>query len=159
MQNPLRTDFQRHYEDIVAEYNREKDRVTIEKSFEAFLRFAQELTDEDRRAIREGLDEESLAIFDLLKKSELSPAEIKKIKSVAVELLKTLKAENSRSITGGTRKPAGIPSVSRSGIFFGPRRPVCPSTNTTKMRCRPEPRKSTATCTAFTQRFPRRFMR
>ena len=31
----LRTDFQRHYEDIVAEYNREKDRVIIEKSFDA----------------------------------------------------------------------------------------------------------------------------
>ena len=28
--NPLRTDFQQHYEQIVAEYNREKDRVTIE---------------------------------------------------------------------------------------------------------------------------------
>ena len=30
LQNPLRTDFQSHYEGIVAEYNREKDRVTIE---------------------------------------------------------------------------------------------------------------------------------
>ena len=28
--NPLRTDFQRHYETIVDDYNREKDRVTIE---------------------------------------------------------------------------------------------------------------------------------
>ena len=93
MQNPLRTDFQRHYEDIVAEYNREKDRVTIEKSFEAFLRFAGDLDEEDHRAIREGLDEESLAIFDLLRKPELTPAEIAKIKSVAVELLTTLKAE------------------------------------------------------------------
>ena len=36
-QNPLRTDFQRHYEQIVAEYNREKDRVTIEKTFEALV--------------------------------------------------------------------------------------------------------------------------
>ncbi len=96
LQNPLRTDFQRHYEDVVAEYNREKDRVMIEKSFEAFLKLVQELDDEERRAVREGLDEESLAIFDLLKKSELTPAEIKKIKSVAVELLKTLKAEKLR---------------------------------------------------------------
>jgi type I restriction enzyme R subunit len=96
LQNPLRTDFQRHYEDIVALYNREKDRVTIEKSFEAFLKLVQELDDEQRRAVREGLDEESLAIFDLLKKSELTPAEIKRIKSVAVELLKALKAEKLR---------------------------------------------------------------
>ena len=50
LQNPLRTDFQCHYEDIVAEYNREKDRVTIEKSFEAFLKLVQELDDEQSRA-------------------------------------------------------------------------------------------------------------
>src|SRR5699024_1814762 len=28
--NPLRTDFQKHYEEIVTEYNQEKDRVIIE---------------------------------------------------------------------------------------------------------------------------------
>lgn len=92
-QNPLRTDFQSHYEQIVAEYNREKDRVTIEKTFEALFRLDQELDDEERRAIREGLDEESLAIFDLLKKPDLSPSEINKIKAVAVDLLGKLKAE------------------------------------------------------------------
>ncbi|OCC15643.1 Type I restriction-modification system, restriction subunit R [Dissulfuribacter thermophilus] len=92
-QNPLRTDFQRHYEEIVAEYNREKDRLTIEKTFEALIKFVQELDKEEIRAIREGLDEESLAIFDLLKKPELSSAEIKRVKKVAVELLQTLKSE------------------------------------------------------------------
>jgi type I restriction enzyme R subunit len=96
LQNPLRTDFQRHYEDIVAQYNREKDRVTIEATFEALLKLVEELDDEQRRAVREGLDEESLAIFDLLNKPALTPAEIKKIKSVAVELLKTLKTEKLR---------------------------------------------------------------
>ena len=92
-QNPLRTDFQQHYEEIVAEYNREKDRVTIEQTFEALLKFVQELDEEESRAVREGLDEEILAIFDLLKKPDLTAAEIKRIKEVAVELLKTLKAE------------------------------------------------------------------
>jgi type I restriction enzyme R subunit len=53
----------------------------------------QDLDEEGSRAIREGLDEESLAIFDLLKKPDLSAADIKRIKEVAVELLKTLKAE------------------------------------------------------------------
>lgn len=94
--NPLRTDFQQHYEDIVAEYNREKDRVTIEKTFEDLLRLAQELDEEESRAVREGLDEESLALFDLLKKPDLNPSDIKRIKKVAVELLKTLKAERLR---------------------------------------------------------------
>ncbi|TAJ44086.1 type I restriction endonuclease subunit R [Methanofollis fontis] len=95
-QNPLRTDFQRHYEDIVVEYNREKDRATIEKTFEALLRFINEMEEEESRAVREGLDEESLAVFDLLKKPDLSSTEIQHIKEVAVELLKTLKRERLR---------------------------------------------------------------
>jgi type I restriction enzyme R subunit len=93
LQNPLRTDFQQHYEQIVSEYNRDKDRVTIEKTFEALFTLVQELDDEEHRAVREGLDEESLAIFDLLKKPELKAAEIKRIKAVAVQLLERLKAE------------------------------------------------------------------
>ncbi len=92
-QNPLRTDFQQHYEGIVAEYNREKDRVTVEKTFEALLKLVQGLDEEDSRAVREGLDEESLAIFDLLKKPELTPVETRRVKAVAVDLLGTLKAE------------------------------------------------------------------
>jgi len=95
-QNPLRTDFQQHYEQIVAEYNREKDRVTIEQTFEELFRFEQSLDDEERRSLREGLDEESLAIFDLLRKPGLNSADIKKIKAVAVELLTRLKAEKLR---------------------------------------------------------------
>jgi len=94
--NPLRTDFQRHYEEIVAEYNQEKDRVNIERTFEALLKFVRELGDEDSRAVREGLDEESLALFDLLKKTDLKAGEIRRIKAVAVGLLQTLKAEKLR---------------------------------------------------------------
>ncbi|MDF1591565.1 MAG: type I restriction endonuclease subunit R [Desulfobacterales bacterium] len=95
-QNPLRTDFQRHYEEIVAEYNREKDRVTIEKTFEELFRFSNGLDEEERRAMREGLDEESLAIFDLLKKPDLTSSDIRRIKAVAVGLLERLKAEKLR---------------------------------------------------------------
>ena len=94
--NPLRTDFQQHYEAIVAEYNREKDRVTIERTFEALLEFVQELEHEESRALREGLDEESLAIFDLLNKPDLGRTDIERIKRVAKDLLRTLKAEKLR---------------------------------------------------------------
>ncbi|MEW8394303.1 MAG: type I restriction endonuclease subunit R [Candidatus Thiodiazotropha sp.] len=95
-QNPLRTNFQQHYEQIVAEYNREKDRVTIEQTFEELFRFEQSLDDEERRSLREGLDEESLAIFDLLRKPGLDSGDIRKIKAVAVELLDRLKKEKLR---------------------------------------------------------------
>ena len=89
----MRTDFQERYERIVAEYNREKDRVTIERTFEELLKFVQGLDKEESRAVQEGLDEESLAIFDLLRKADLSGPDIKRIKAVAVDLLHTLKAE------------------------------------------------------------------
>ncbi len=95
-QNPLRTDFQQHYEKLVSEYNSEKDRVTIEQTFEALLQLEKSLSEEEHRAIREGLDEETLAIFDLLKKPSLDANEIKRIKKVAVELLKRLKREKLR---------------------------------------------------------------
>jgi type I restriction enzyme R subunit len=94
--NPLRTDFQQHYEAIVAEYNREKDRMTIEQTFEELLKFVQQLEKEEGRALREGLDEESLAVFDLLKKPDLGRPEIERIKQVAKDLLQTLKAEKLR---------------------------------------------------------------
>ncbi len=92
-QNPLRTDFQQHYEQLVAEYNLQKDQATIERTFDTLLELIQDLDEEEGRAAREGLDEESLAIFDLLKKQQLSPAEIKQIKTVSVSLLEQLKTK------------------------------------------------------------------
>jgi len=89
--NPLRTDFQEYYEKIIDEYNKEKNRQNIEATFEALLKFVQELDEEESRAVREGLDEETLAIYDLLVKPDLKPQEIKKIKNVAKKLLETLK--------------------------------------------------------------------
>jgi len=91
--NPLRTDFQQHYEKLVREYNNEKDRLTIEQTFEALLKFIEEMDDEEDRATREGLDEESLAIYDLLRKPTLSKSETEKVKAVAKDLLAKLKAE------------------------------------------------------------------
>jgi len=95
-QNPLRAEYQQRYEEIIAAYNREKDRATIEATFEALLKFVQDLGEEETRAVREGLDEESLAIFDLLNKPDLSTTDIKRIKKVAVDLLATLKNQLTR---------------------------------------------------------------
>ncbi|MEQ8209405.1 MAG: type I restriction endonuclease subunit R [Lacipirellulaceae bacterium] len=110
-QNPLRTDLQLHYEEVVAEYNSDKDQVTIERTFEALLQLVQELDEEAQRAVSEGLDEESLAIFDLLKKDDLTAVDIKRIKQVAVELLETLKAEKLR-VDQWTEKEATRDAVS-----------------------------------------------
>ena len=90
-ENPLRTNFQQRYEEIVAVYNSEKDRVTIETTFEALMRLVADLDVESTRAMREGLDEETLALFDLLKKPDLEKKDIERIKKVAIELLAILK--------------------------------------------------------------------
>ena len=68
----------------------------FEKTFETLLRFMDEMGDEESRAVREGLDEESLAMFDLLRKPDLTSDDVKRIKGVAVDLLETLKAEKLR---------------------------------------------------------------
>jgi type I restriction enzyme R subunit len=94
-QNPMRTNFQQRYEEIVAAYNSEKDRVTIEATFEALLRLVAELDQEEERAMREGLNEETLTLFDLLKKPDLEKKEIDRIKKVAVELLGLLERKKA----------------------------------------------------------------
>ena len=104
--NPLRTNFQEHYEKIIEEYNKEKDRLAIEAIFEELLKFVQDLEQEENRAIREELDEEILAIYDLLTKPDLSAKEIKDIKKVAKNLLERLKIKLSKLYKWQDREPA-----------------------------------------------------
>lgn len=92
-ENPLRTNFQQRYEKIVADYNSEKDRVTIEATFEALMRLVGALDEESTRAMREGLDEKALALFDLLKKPNLEKRDIDRIKKVAVDLFAILEGK------------------------------------------------------------------
>jgi type I restriction enzyme, R subunit len=92
-QNPKRLDLQKRYEEIVTDYNAEKDRATIEATFDALMYFASTLDNESQRAVREGLDEETLALFDLLVKPELTTAERERIKGVARGLLARLEVE------------------------------------------------------------------
>ena len=96
MQNPTRTDFQKHFEEIVGDYNTEKDRVTIEATFEALIRLVDELSEEEHRAVKEGLSEESLALFDLLVRPDLTKPEIERIKKISENLYKTLLTELQR---------------------------------------------------------------
>ena len=52
------------------------------------------LSEEERRYVREGFEnDEQLSMYDLLMKDDLTKAEIKKIKEVAVELLEKIKTQ------------------------------------------------------------------
>lgn len=78
---------------LVDEYN--AGSKNIEEFFQELLRLAQELTQEDQRAIAENLSEEELAVFDILTKPDpkLTKKQEAEVKRVARELVATLKRE------------------------------------------------------------------
>jgi type I restriction enzyme R subunit len=91
--NPLRVDFYHRYQEIIDEYNRGKDSVTIEETFKRLIDFVNSLSEEETETKREGLTEEQKAIFDIIRKPDLSETEKKKIKKIAIELLDELKKD------------------------------------------------------------------
>ena len=93
-ENPIRLEFYEKYKLIIEEYNAGKDIHAVQKAFDDVNDFVENvLTPEMERAVREGLDEETLAIYDVLKKPELSKKEEDAVKSVAKKVLATLKEE------------------------------------------------------------------
>jgi type I restriction enzyme, R subunit len=92
-QNPRRMDYYRKYQEIIADYNREKDRATIEATFAQLVDLARNLDAEQRRAVDEGLSEEELALFDLVLKPDMTKADRERVKQVSKALLAALQAK------------------------------------------------------------------
>ena len=91
-QNPSRINFYEKYQEIIHDYNEEQNRVTIEKTFEELMKLSDELTEEERRYVREGFEnDEQLSLFDVLMKDNLTKEDIRKLKKVSVELLEKIK--------------------------------------------------------------------
>jgi type I restriction enzyme R subunit len=69
--------------------------LNVEEFFQRLLELAQQLNEEEKRGISEGLSEEELALFDILTKPEmkLTEKDRKLVKKTARELLETLKRE------------------------------------------------------------------
>ncbi len=91
--NASRMDLAEKFQALIDEYNAGSQNV--EAFFEELKTFAQALSEEDQRAIAEGLTEEELALFDILTKPEpvLTKTEEAQVKKVCRELLATLKRE------------------------------------------------------------------
>ena len=93
-QNATRVDFYEKYQKIIEAYNRAKDYEATQKVFDELIVFASELSEEEKRYVKEGFEnEESLALYDLLYKDALTKKEQDEVKRVAKDLLATLKAE------------------------------------------------------------------
>jgi type I restriction enzyme R subunit len=91
--NPARVDLVERFEKLVADYN--AGSMNTESFFRELMAFRNALTEEEARALSEGLTEEQLAIFDLLMRPapELSEEEKVQVRKVAEELLMILKRE------------------------------------------------------------------
>ncbi|WP_407116191.1 type I restriction enzyme endonuclease domain-containing protein [Bradyrhizobium sp. LMG 9283] len=89
--NSMRMDYQLKYEAIVAAYNNEKDRATIEETFRRLVELVNSLDEEQARAAREGLSDDELAMFDLLKRDDLNKASRERVKQASRELLSSIK--------------------------------------------------------------------
>ena len=88
--NPLRMDYYKKYQAIIADYNREKDRTTVEATFAQLVALAATLDAEQRRAADEGLSEDELALFDLLFKDSISKKDRERLKQASQGLLSSL---------------------------------------------------------------------
>ncbi len=92
--NPARVDYYERYQGIIEQYNAEKDRSEIERIFDELTKLAQDLSQEEKRYVREGFSsDEELSVFDLLFKEDLTKKEIETIKKVSVDLLAKVKAK------------------------------------------------------------------
>jgi type I restriction enzyme, R subunit len=88
--NPLRMNYEKKYQEVIAAYNADKDRATVEETFARLMDLAGALDTEQRRAVELGLTEAQLALFDLLGKESLSTSEREKIKQESRDLLAAL---------------------------------------------------------------------
>lgn len=110
--NPTRADFLERFQKLIDRYN--NDSQNIEAFFNDLMKFGEDLTDEERETVREGLTEEEKAVFDILTKPEpeLSEKERAEIKVVARSLLEALKKDGL--VLDWRNKPQTKGSVRRS---------------------------------------------
>ena len=101
--NPMRMDYYRKYQEIIADYNRERDRATVEATFAQLVSLAASLDAEQRRTAVEGLSDGELALFDLLFKESVSKADRERLKQASKTLLSSLR-DLLRPVSDWTQK-------------------------------------------------------
>jgi type I restriction enzyme R subunit len=92
-------------QEIIADYNREKDRATVEETFAQLVRLAASLDVEQRRAVEEGLSDDELALFDLLSQDGITKVDRERLKQASRSLLLALQ-EVLRPMQNWTQKAA-----------------------------------------------------
>lgn len=88
--NPTRVDFVERIESLIADYN--SGSLNIDEYLRRLIELSGDLSEEEQRAVAEGMTEEELAIFDLLTQPEpqLSDEELAVVRASAKRLLEHL---------------------------------------------------------------------
>ena len=73
--NPARMDYSGEYEEIIADYNREKDRATIEETFAKLVELADRPRCRAKARCRGGLERRRVGSLNLLFKENISKTE------------------------------------------------------------------------------------
>ena len=89
--NVTRTGFAQKLQEIIDRYN--SGGSLTEDYFDALVNFVNDLRDEELRAAREGLTENELEVFDLLKNDNLTKDQLQKVKLASRKLLNRLREE------------------------------------------------------------------
>jgi type I restriction enzyme R subunit len=93
-ENSTRTDFAIRLQGIVDAYNAGSS--SADNCFEELIKFTKDLKEESERRIREGLTEDELELFDLLKKDKMTAEETKRARLAAKALLHRLLEESPK---------------------------------------------------------------
>lgn len=93
-QNSTRVDFLQRLQNVIDAYN--AGATSTENYYDELTAYTQELKAEAERHIREGLSEDELELFDLLKKEALTQDETQRVKLAAKHLLKRLVEEQPK---------------------------------------------------------------
>lgn len=93
-ENSSRIRFMERMQAIIDQYN--SGGSTTENYYDELVQFAEDLSQESERHVKEGLTPDELEIFDLLKKEKMTKEEEIKVKNAAKHLLKRLVEEQPK---------------------------------------------------------------
>ena len=113
-QNATRTDFAQRLQQIIDTYN--AGGSSTENYYEDLMQFTEDLREEDERHIREGLNEDELELFDLLKKDKMTQEETQKVRLAAKSLLHRLLQEHPKVLVQDWYKDTQTQKMVRSAV-------------------------------------------
>jgi len=112
--NVTRIDFAKRLQKIIDTYN--AGGSSTENYFDELMTFAKALREEDERHVREGLSEDEMEIFDLLKKDKMTQAETEKVKLAAKHLLRRLREGQPRVLVQDWYKDSQSQKIVRAAV-------------------------------------------